>query len=37
MNIPAAATLAALPLLWNGLVGGAAAWQTPAATKGLVD
>jgi len=32
----AAATLAALPLHWNGLVG-AAAGATPAATNGLVD
>lgn len=32
----AAAAFAALPLLWNGLVG-AAAEATPADTKGLVD
>lgn len=32
----AAATCAALPLHWNGLVG-AAAGATPAATNGLVD
>ena len=41
MNTPAAAAaaaaiFAALPLLWNGLVG-AAAGATPAATNGLVD
>lgn len=33
---PAAATVAALPLLWNGLVG-AADGATPAATNGFVD